>query len=416
MARRQLAMTAPRLAPSLAASRARTVTMAPRVAPSPGASRALRSIARPCLLAAATALGGCILDLDHLTGGTPPDGGGGTTSTGTTSNSGGAGGGNTCSPLACGDCEGACPEGGCPPVAIASGESFASGPAGMATTPGALYWVNQLGGTVMRLRDDGSGPEVLTTAAAPRTIAAGADLVVWTAQDAVWACPPDDCEAQKKALAAAIAPGSLAEVAYDGATVFWTDRGMADNIGGGRVMRCSPSDCQPVAIAEAQQGPAGLSLQGDTLFWTYQADGFPSGHVYKNLKLGQGSNDVAAGLVLPTGLATDETQVYWSQWTTAGKVLRCAQSQGFCQTTFDVMPAAGPLGHPRDVAAAGARVYVATSDDGAIRSCPAPGCADAEQPRIHTTGRPGLHRMVVGASCVFFTDEEDGGSVMKVAR
>jgi len=395
-------------------------------------TRAARPAPALCLFAAAVASGGCILDLDRLTGGPAPDGGGGTAGTGggatttgtgsgavTTTGSGGTagtGGGNTCSPLECGACEGACPEGGCPPVAVANGADVAATPMGIAVAGSALYWVNQAGGSVMRLSDDGSGPQQLTAATAPRTITAGANLIVWSAEDGVWACPPDDCHAQKKLLAPAVAPGSVGEVAYDGTTVFWTDRGTAANPSDGRVMRCSPGDCQPVAIAMAQMFPAGISLQGDMVFWTYQADGFPSGHIYKNLKLAQGSNDLAAGLILPTGLATDEIHAYWTQWTTDGKVQRCVHAQGFCQTTDSVMPAAEPLGHPRDVAVAGARVYVSTADDGAIRSCAAPGCAQAEMPRLHTTGRPGLHRMTVGASCVFFTDEADGGSVMKVAR
>lgn len=394
-------------------------------------SRARRPSIRALSWLAAAALpglGGCLLDLDHLTGGPAPDGGGsegtaGTTTettatTGTTTNSGGSGGGggNACSPLACGACEGACPESGCPPTVVANGPDVATTPMGIAIAPGALYWVNQGGGSVLRLGDDGGPPVVLTTAAAPRAIAAGADLIAWTEDGGVWACPPDDCDAKKKLLAEAQAPGSLREVLYDGTTVFWTDRGTADNASDGRVMRCSPADCQPTAVASVQQAPVGLAVAGDTLFWTYQADGFPSGHIYRNLKLGQGSNDHAAGLILPTGLATDDIYVYWTQWTGDGKVQRCPHSQGYCQSADDVMPAAGLLGHPRDVAVLGARVYVSTADDGAIRSCPAPGCAAGEMPRLHATGRVGLHRMAVGATCVFFTDESSGGSVMKVAR
>jgi sugar lactone lactonase YvrE len=371
------------------------------------------------LLASGAAAGGCILDLDHLAGGPPRDGGGGSgtgsdTTTSTATSTGGSGGGNACSPLQCGACEGACPQGGCPPAVLANGPGVAATPLGIAVTPAALYWVNQAGGTVMRLADDGSAPEMLANATGPRAIAAGADLVVWTADDGVWACPPADCKAKK--LAAPAAPGSLREVAYDGTTVFWTDRGTAENASDGVVMRCSPGDCQPAAIATGQMAPTGISILGDTLFWTYQADGFASGHVFKSLKLSQGSNELAAGLTLPTGLATDDINVYWTQWTTDGKVLRCPHSEGFCQTTSDAMPAAGALGHPRDVAVAGGRLYVSTADDGAIRSCPTPGCLPGKMPQLHTTDRQGLHRMVVGATCVFFTDESNGGSVLKVAR
>jgi hypothetical protein len=372
---------------------------------SPFAALAPASVMAVALASAMTSAG-CILDLDHLS-----SGGSGTT---TSAGSGGGGSADKCARLECGKCEESCPEGGCAPTVIANGPGIAETPMGIAITPGALYWVNQTGGAVMRLRGDASPPAMLAKAKAPHAVAASSDLVVWLADDGVFACSPDDCE--PTLLAAPVEPGSLREVAFDGTTVFWTDRGSAADMHDGRVMRCSAKDCQPQAVAVMQWVPMGLTVWQDTLFWTTHADGYPSASIFESPKLAAGTAEIAAGMVLPTGIATDDQNVYFTQWTTDGKVLRCPHSQGFCQIPQDVAAAAGPLGRPRDVAVTGGRVYFSTADDGAIRSCPAPACEGADALETHAAGRTGLHRMAVGASCVFFTDETDGGSVVKVAR
>lgn len=369
---------------------------------------------RTIVLSTPLLLAGCIVDLGGLSepgsgaGGTSTGDGGGTTA--------GAGGGAACSPLSCGACEEPCPEGGCPASVVANGPGVADTPLGLAVGPGALYWVNQGSGTVLRVRDDGSGPEILTTADSPRTIAAGSDLLVWSAKDGVWACPPDACEAGKKLLAPSIAPDSVREVALDGAFVYWTDRGSSQDAKDGVVRRCDPSDCQPLTIADLLWAPTGLALLGDDLLWTTQADAYENGYVEKGQKAMMGSQEIIAGQVQPTGLAADDLRVYWTEYTQNGRVRTCLHGQ-YCAASDEVAKAAGPLAFPRDVALAGSRVYFSTTDaDGAIRSCPSPRCGDAEAPRLHTSGRPTLHRMAVGATCVFFTDESNGGSVMKVAR
>ena len=48
-------------------------------------------------------------------------------------------------------------------------------------------------------------------------------------------------------------------------------------------------------------------------------------------------------------------------------------------------------------------------------SCPQPGCGTAK-PKVHVSGRQGLHRLAVGSSCIFWTEDGGGGAVMKIAR
>lgn len=371
---------------------------------------------RTIVLSLPLALPGCIVDLTGLSDSPSAGGGGGGTTTSATTT--GTGGAAACSPLSCGACEEPCPADGCPATVIASGSDVASTPLGLAVAPGALYWVNQGNGTVVRLRDDGSPPEVIATGAdTPRAIAAAADLVVWSANDGVWACPPDTCDADKELLAPPITSNSLREVAYDGANVYWTDRGTAQDALDGVVMRCDPASCQPFTISMNRWAPTGITLLDDKLFWTDQAGQYEDGRILKGVKPGPGAEEISAGRSQPTGIAADDLRLYFTEYNATGHVLRCEHGSGYCAAPTDVAPAAGPLVFPRDVALAGGRVYFSTTEeDGAVRSCPAPGCGAAEMPRVHTSGRPTLHRMAVGATCVFFTDESNGGSVMKVAR
>ncbi len=393
---------------------------------------------RTVLLSLPIALSGCIVDLTGLsdspssggstttpsTAGSGGAGGGATTSTsgsgagGTTTSGGGNGGAPSCSPLSCGACQGPCSPDGCPVTVIANGPDVASTPLGLAVAPGALFWVNQGNGTVVRLKDDGSDPQVIASGAdTPRTIAAAAGLVVWSAKDGVWACPPDACDAKKKHLAPPIVANSVREVAYDGANVFWTDRGTTQDALDGKVMRCDPNDCQPQVISENRWAPTGITLLDDKLLWTDQAGQYEDGRIMKGVKPSPGAEEISAGRSQPTGIAADDLRVYWTEYNAKGRVRRCEHASGYCSTTTNVAPALGDLAFPRDVALAGGRIYFSTTEeDGAVRSCPAPGCGAAEMPKVHASGRPTLHRMAVGATCVFFTDESDGGSVVKVAR
>ena len=364
----------------------------------------------------------CILDLSGLSEPAPTGGSGGA---GGATGEGGEGAGSvtttagpSCSPLSCGACEAPCPADGCPPTVIANGVDVAATPLGVAALPGALYWVNEATGTIVRLLDDGSPPAPIASGAdQPRTIAAGADLVVWSAKDGVWACAPDDCEATKRQLAPSMAPHSVREVAYDGQIVFWTDRGTTQDALDGQVLRCAPSECAPTAIAVMQWAPTGLTLLDDTLLWTSQAGAFQDGRILKASKPAMAGEELSAGRLQPTGIAADDLRVYWSEYNSMGRVYGCPHTTGYCNTPVDVAPALGPLSYPRDVALAGGRVYFSTTEgDGALRSCPTPGCGAAETPKVHAAGRPGLHRMAVGATCLFFTDETNGGSVVKVAR
>jgi hypothetical protein len=367
------------------------------------------------------ALAACIVDLSNLSGGTRDGGatGGGMSSSVTTSSTSGSGGapnpGCTGAVLDCSGC--ACPQGGCDAVPLATGND-AGGPLGIATSSDGLFWVDKAGGRIMGILAQGSAPQLLTEVVAPAEIAAASGRLVFTAQDGLWTCLLPSCDATRKHYASPIAPGGLQSVAYDGSLIYWSDRGDNVTTGNGKVWRCDPKDscASPYLIADLQLLPQGLFLTTDSLFWIAQGNGQSNGSIHKSPRTGAGQTDLAAALVLPTGLAADDTYVYWTQATMSGKVLRCNHTMGYCTTPSDVAPKAGALGLPRDLAIAGARVYWSENSNGTISSCPLPGCSATEQPRVHASGRTGVHRLAVGSSCLFWADDVNGGTIDKMGR
>lgn len=363
---------------------------------------ARRSAALALLAAASAAFApACILDFDGLTGGSPPSNGCAATPA-----------------LDCGACPHECPAEGCPPITVASSETAAGLPTSLTVADGALYWVNQEAGTVMRLRGD-AAPDVLTKAASPVAVAAAGGLVVWAAQDGLWGCPVEACDAKKTHLADPIGPGTIQGVALDGETVYWTDGGtVPSNTGNGKVKRCSFSSCgAAVEIGPGQQlFPREIMLLNDAVLWSVQGTGTGNGSIYKAPKMGGDAVLIRAGQNFPTAIAADATDVYWTESTNAGAVLRCPHNTGgYCQAPVEVAPGAGPLAKPVDVVIGGGRLYFGTAGDGTIRSCPLPGCG-ADAPLVHASGRPGLHQIALSLSCLLWTDDTGGGSVLKVAR
>ncbi len=305
-----------------------------------------------------------------------------------------------------------CPGGGCAATAVASAAD-ATGPNGIAVTSEGLYWVNQSGGTVMRLAATGGQPQVLATASGPVAIAVSGGQAVWAAQDGVHGCTVATCAASTVKIVAATVMGSIQAVAYDGQYVFFTDQGTgADDGTAGRcpLLAGCPT---PVQLGNSYNAPLGVALYDAQVFWTEQADGNQNGAVYQSPKGGGGPMQVTASINLPTAVAADGADVYWTEsTTTGGKVRRCPYTAGYCMNPEDL---ATGLAAPLDVAVGGGRVYWSDSGDGRVLSCPSSGCG-AGAPTVHASGRTGVKRIALGATCVFWTDDQGGGSVSKAAR
>ncbi|MFO0761221.1 MAG: hypothetical protein U0359_32380 [Byssovorax sp.] len=378
------------------------------------------ALALPALLFLAPALlaGACILDLDGLAGGPP-----GTTSSG--SGGAGTGGGGTggmldgappdsppvpCGVLDCAACASSCQA--CPPLALAAGADV-NAPWALATMDNSVYWTNKAGNTVSRRTTSGATPEMLTTSIAPQAIAAALGYVVWTAQDGLWGCPSSACDAGKKKILDSTAPGSMEGVAFDGQTVFVTDRGDGQN---GRVLACAPADCaSPIEIAKGQSSPSAIALTSTSVLWADVGNGNANGNLFRATKTGKDMTQIASALTSPTAVAADDTYVYFTQWSAAGRIFRCPHGSGYCDAPEPITKAGVDLSFPLDLAIGGGRITWTESGGGTIASCPLPGCGSAT-PRVHASARIGLRRVAIGPSCLLWVDDTDGGGVFQLPR
>lgn len=378
-------------------------------------SRAPHRHALALLLAAPSLLlGACLLDLGGLSDGATSTGSGGSTATGVGSTGGGPGGSTTgCALLDCTACADACADGGCAPTPIATSKD-ADRPWAVAVSDTGVYWVNQHGYSVARRTQGSDAAELLTTAVAPSAIAVAAGYVVWAEQSGLWGCPAESCEIDKKKIYASAGPGTLQGVAFDGQLVYFTDHGTEPLTG--RVLRCAPEACAtPLEIAKDQLAPQAITLTASAVLWTDLGNGEQNGNLYKASKEGQGVTVIASSLVLPTALAADEANVYFTRWSGDGKVLRCSHTTGFCDAPSEVAPKASPLALPFDIALAGGRVYWSNSGDGSVQSCPLQGCGQ-EMPRLHASGRENLRKIALGTSCLFWVDDTLGSGVFETFR
>ncbi|MRG92002.1 hypothetical protein [Polyangium spumosum] len=349
----------------------------------------------PGLLLAALSLSAaaCWLDLDRLGADLP---------------SAAAGGGAPgASVLACDPC----PEGGCAPVVVAEGTAFALGVVDLVVADDGLSWVNQEGGEVVRFAADAALPEVITGAVAPRSVVVREGEVFYTDDEGLWSCVADTCLETRKKISSPAAQGTLGRVVFDGASVYWTDRGAGE--GEGHVYGCDPASCAaPKEHASKLLRPDTILASGGELFWVDLGNGNQNGTIFQSAP-GGNATPIAGALVFPTSLAVDNDSFYYPAWAPDGTVARCPKG-AYCHEPVAVTPVVGG-GKPFDVAVSGGRVYWTDTAAGEIRSCPAAGCA-GEAPRVHASGRTGLSRLVLGKQCIFWLDQANGGSVMKVGR
>jgi hypothetical protein len=368
-------------------------------------------------LAGSLLLGACVIDLDHLSsGGTGGAAAASTTGSISSSGSGSSSSGSSSS----GSSSSGAGDAGCPlldcsciggPTAVAAGSPLADSPRGVALTSDGLYWADENGGAIVLAPASGGAPQQLAGADAPHAIDVSGGTVVWGAQEGLFTCTASSCAGTKQQVLGSAAPGSLQFVSYDGQTVVWSDLGSGPD--SGKVIACALASCSPIDLQDNMIAPGGVRLNGDTAFWTDEGDGNQNGTVSSSPKTTASLSQLASELDLPAGIDADDTYVYWTAWAAGGQVLRCPKTGSAC-TPVDIAPAAGGLGHPLDLRVGGGRVYWTTTDDGAIRSCPQPGCGTA-MPQVLVTGRQAIQRIAVGASCLFWSEDGNGGAVMRTA-
>ena len=109
------------------------------------------------------------------------------------------------------------------------------------------------------------------------------------------------------------------DVAIDGTSIYWTERGSAPGVG--RVMQASKSDGSGLKeIALTQDGPRGIAIDDTHIYWANQEEG-----AVRRAPIGGGAVELLASeQEKPVNVAVDGTHVYWTT-STGNTVMKVAK-------------------------------------------------------------------------------------------
>jgi hypothetical protein len=157
---------------------------------------------------------------------------------------------------------------------------------------------------------------------------------------------------------------------------------------------CADGLCRAVALASNQNGPRGIALGPDTVYWVTSTGGLVS----KAPKKGGGVVQLASGQSSPSDVAFDGTWVYWTNSVMNGSVMRAPGAGGAAETL------ASGQRYPASLAVEGDSVYFALSLDGTIaRVGKSGGSVSAFVLGLHA-----LEDIAVSGGAIYFTDSADG--------
>lgn len=300
---------------------------------------------------------------------------------------------------------GECHDGGCMPVALATGQGTVGG---VALDGDDVYFTSLSGNLVARVSKDGGA--VVGYASSPavkdaRRIAVDATHVYWTSSEllagAVSRCPLAGCGAGPEVLATPEEPTGLA---LDQKGVTWADRN------GQRIARWTLPAGPTTVLSVPTVLPVTVAVEGDDVFWV----GDFSGEVFRRNPADGGSVLLGANGQSGRVITADAQNVYWGaaqDYGQPGNISRVPRGGG----AIGLVARAG--GDPMGITVDGDRIYWTSWErlpdgayvSGAVRSCPLAGsCAStllvaADQPR----------GIAVDARAIYFGTD---GAVMRLAK
>jgi hypothetical protein len=191
-----------------------------------------------------------------------------------------------------------------------------------------------------------------------------------------YSCGNQTCVNGACELATWTADGDGAQLAIDGANVYWTTGTPLSLAPGGFVYSVPKTGGTPAVVAMAQDTPRGIATDGVHVFWANTAGGTV---MQANID-GTMPVPLASSQSSPTGIAIDTANVYWTNSVAlTGSVWQVAQ--GGAGTAIALATLLG--GAPLEIIAAGANVYWTS-----------PGVDTIDMAVI---GGAGSHKMVVGS-------------------
>ncbi len=300
---------------------------------------------------------------------------------------------------ACGhDChQGACLEGVCQPVELASGQKR---PINLAQTVTHIYWVESEGGTVRRVLKDGTGN--VETLRSQRNlavdVAVDATRFYWTENTGVFSCPIDGCGVNGEIMHGACT--SSVDVALSKTVVFWTCPASR------KVLKISKTVAGQMDIDDGEGDVKHIVVEGADVFWA----GKELNRIRTSRVDGSGGTNTLVSAPAVDIIAADPNGLYWG---------------GFDATTINLTT------RPNNITSVlantqsnvesifvhdGIVFWVGGRNTGYLRACAAAGCD--EQPTTIFAPIDVPVDVVVDDADIFYSTDAgaENGTIMRLAR
>ena len=315
-------------------------------------------------------------------------------------------------PSNCGSCghdcqDGACVNGQCQPVTLASAQVQ---PWGLAINEVNVYWTTTSGSVLSCAKTGcGTGPTTIASGQlTPIGIAVDDTNVYWTNNKGgtVAFCPLDGCDGEPTTLAS----GQLNPrgIAVDDVNVYWTNYASPGEVAG-----CSKSGCSgaPTVLASNQASPLGIVAGAGFLYWTNNT--IP-GTTMSCATSGCADQPTQIAVSLGAdGIAANASDIYWvEQGQMPGQpdgLLRSCQLPG-CTVVGTI--GAG-LTDPRGVALDPGTAFFTSFAGNAVLKCPLSGTSCT--PVVLSSVESSPYAIAVDETAVYWTNRGDN-TIRKMAK